>query len=113
MKRALISDKNIVLNIIEIDAEKETDYINSLPTKYTLVPIGSALVQIGSSYDKSSKKFTAPAIDLKAIAKKDLKDSEKEAGDILEKIYSLTDNTDADIDAWILKRSKAKTELNK
>ena len=111
MKKVIITDKNIVQNIIEIDAINETAFKNSLPAGYKLLTVTKGFTPIGGTYNKTSKKFDVPSISDKARAKIDLQKTDEQAADILEKILTEQALTSTDIDAWLLKRQNSKIKL--
>ena len=112
MKKVIITDKNIVQNIIEIDATNETAFKNSLPGGYKLIsvwPLGGP--PLGGSYNPITKKFTTAALDPKTMARQELKETENILTDIVEKLYAMQNGTDPAIEAWITKRTQAKSKL--
>tara|TARA_R100001086_G_C11629228_1_gene201127 strand:- start:105 stop:440 length:336 start_codon:yes stop_codon:yes gene_type:complete len=110
MKRLIISNLNIVENIIEIDDDNLVSYTKTLPEGYkTLAIPKNKKPHIGGVYKNG--KFNLPLVLEEKVAKKNLKLSEGKVADILEELISLTDVTSPTLKTWITERTENKEKL--
>tara|TARA_R110002020_G_scaffold231174_1_gene442299 strand:+ start:123 stop:458 length:336 start_codon:yes stop_codon:yes gene_type:complete len=110
MKRLIISNLNIVENIIEIDADNLASYTKALPEGYkTLAIPKNKKPHIGGVYKNG--KFNLPVVLEKEEAKNNLKSSDSKVADILEELISITEVTSPTLEAWHTERTENKEKL--
>ena len=110
MKRLIISNLNIVENIIEIDDDNLVSYTKTLPEGYNTLAIPkNKKPHIGGVYKNG--KFNLPVVLEKEEAKNNLKSSDSKVADILEELISITEVTSPTLEAWHTERTENKEKL--